>query len=190
MGYLVMGDRARRFSSPRTARMNTRHSRSLNPARLGGVFVVALLAVIVLGVGSAAAKSWSYDLAGELMSPYCPGRTLSSCPSPQAAELVQWMVVQEAGGATQEQVVEMLIERFGEEILGAPPAKGITLWAYVLPVLGFVVGGGLVVVALRRIVAKGVVRDLAPEHDVTPSSPGAIDDDLAKRVDADLASRG
>ena len=150
-----------------------------------GVF----FALLVLDAGGVAAKSWSYDLAGELMSPYCPGRTLSSCPSPQAAELVQWMVVQEAGGATQEQVVEMLIERFGEEILGAPPAKGITLWAYVLPVLGFVVGGGLVVVALRRIVAKGPISEATAGHR-EESSGEEVDDDLAKLVDADLASRG
>ena len=133
------------------------------PRFSGGAFVCGVLAILVLGAGGAAAKSWSYDLAGELMSPYCPGRTLASCPSPQAAELVQWMVLQEADGATREQIVEMLIERFGEEILAAPPAKGITLWAYVVPVLGFLVGGGLVVIALRRIVAKGVVPESASQ---------------------------
>ena len=165
---------------------SSRHSRA---SRVAGLFVAVLFSFLLLGAGNAAAKSWSYDLADVLMSPYCPGRTLSSCPSPQAAELVQWMVVQEAGGATQEQVVEMLIERFGEEILGAPPAKGITLWAYILPVLGFVVGGGLVVVALRRIVAKGPESEATADH--REESPHeAIDDDLAKLVDADLASRG
>lgn len=169
---------------------SSRHSRA---SRVAGLFVVVLFSFLLLGAGNAAAKSWSYDLADELMSPYCPGRTLSSCPSPQAAELVQWMVVQEAGGATQEQVVEMLIERFGEEILGAPPAKGITLWAYILPVLGFVVGGGLVVVALRRIVAKGPASEATAGHreeSSQESSHEVIDDDLAKLVDADLASRG
>jgi len=165
---------------------SSRHPRA---SRVAGLFVVVLFSFLMLGAGNAAAKSWSYDLADELMSPYCPGRTLSSCPSPQAAELVQWMVVQEAGGATQEQVVEMLIERFGEEILGAPPAKGITLWAYVLPVLGFVVGGGLVVVALRRIVAKGPSSE-ATAGDREEPSREVVDDDLAKLVDADLASRG
>ena len=159
------------------------------PRISGGAFVCVILAILVLAASGAAARSWSYDLAGNLMSPYCPGRTLASCPSPQAAELVQWIVVQEAAGATREEVVEMLIERFGEEILGAPPAKGITLWAYLLPVLGFVVGGGLVVVALRRIVARGVVPDSASEHG-GGSQGGVADADLAKRVDADLAARG
>jgi cytochrome c-type biogenesis protein CcmH len=156
------------------------------------VLASLFLSLLVLSAGGAAAKSWSYDLADDLMSPYCPGRTLSSCPSPQAAELVQWMVVQEAGGATQEQVVEMLVERFGEEILGAPPAKGITIWAYVLPILGFLLGGGLVVVALRRIVAKGSVREVTSDHG-NESQVGVVDDDLAKLVDADLedlAGRG
>jgi cytochrome c-type biogenesis protein CcmH len=156
------------------------------------VFASIVLSILVLGASGVAAKSFSYDLAGELMSPYCPGRTLSSCPSPQAAELVQWMVVQEAGGATREQIVDMLIERFGEEILGAPPAKGIMLWAYVVPMLGFVLGGGLVAVVLRRIVARNVVEVAASGHAVGVAGARA-DDDLAKLVDAeldDLAARG
>jgi len=114
-----------------------------------------LLPFILCGVliaGAASAESWAYDLSAELMSPYCPGRTLASCPSPQAAELVQWMVLQESAGSSQEEVIAILIERFGEGILGAPPAEGINLWAYIFPVLGFVVGGGLAFVALRRIV--------------------------------------
>jgi cytochrome c-type biogenesis protein CcmH len=158
------------------------------------ITVVAFLTVLLAGslfFGSttASAKVWSYDLAGELMSPYCPGRTLAACPSPQAAELIQWIVVQEAGGATKDQVVEMLIERFGEEILGAPPARGITLWAYILPALGFTLGGGLVVVALRRLVRKVPVVDASSSQKATPARL-ATDDDLAMRVDRDLAARG
>ena len=126
------------------------------------------------------------------MSPYCPGRTVSSCPSPQAAELVQWMLLQESGGATREEVIAMLVERFGEEILGAPPAKGITLWAYILPVLGFVVFGGVAGLALRRIVgAKDESSEAAHPAETSVREPGDDDDDeLARLVDADLAARG
>lgn len=172
-------------------------------------FSVGVLLCFVVGLAAAspaeAADSWGYDLGHDLMSPYCPGRTLATCPSPQAAELVQWIVLQEAAGATREEVLADLVERFGEEILGAPKAEGFALWAYVLPILGFVSGGGLAFLALRRIVAR---RDGIPE-DASPSSADAggaagpeaadatdatdttedLEDELARIVDADLGRR-
>ena len=100
--------------------------------RKSGVVLLAAAAMLLaaLDVG-AAEESWGYALGHDLMSPFCPGRTLANCPSPNAAELVQWIVLQEAAGVTREQVVEILIERFGEEILGArdgvhhPPVGGV-----------------------------------------------------------------
>lgn len=160
---------------------------------------------------SAAAPSWAYDLAGELMSPFCPGRTLASCPSPQAGELIQWIALQEAAGASRDEVIAMLVERHGEEILGSPPAKGITLWAYIFPVLGFVGFGLVAVVVLRRLVGSGgassassassggarpggASASAAPSvgSSATPGvsvGAGASRDDLARRVDAELAER-
>ncbi len=163
--------------------------------RTRGATLPGLLLVVILCAGGAWADSpestWAYDLAGDLMSPYCPGRTLASCPSPQAAELVQWIALQESAGATREEVVEILIERFGEDILGAPPARGITLWAYVFPVMGFVIGGAIAFFVLRRIVAKPGI----PGSGATPTGGTAgvtispDDDDLARLVDEDLAER-
>ena len=124
---------------------------------LASALLLAWAPASAVAAGAEQEEVWGYDLSHDLMSPFCPGRTLATCPSPQAAELVQWIVMQEAAGASQAQVVEMLIERYGEEILGAPPAEGITLWAYVFPVLGFLVGGGLAFIVLRRVVASGPV---------------------------------
>lgn len=151
---------------------------------------------------SAATSSWAYDLAGELMSPFCPGRTLASCPSPQAGELIQWIATQEAAGVSRDEVIAILVERHGEEILGAPPAKGITLWAYVFPVLGFVAFGGVAAIVLSRIVsAKGgaipsgpVASPASPVSAPTPPAPRAdgrtpAADELARIVDAELAER-
>lgn len=164
------------------------------------IFRTALVAVATLTLFSAAtaipvatasAEGFAYDLAAELMSPYCPGRTVASCPSPQATELIQWIQVQEAGGASEDEVVEMLIERFGEEILGAPPAEGITLWAYILPVAGFVSGGGIVVFVLRRMIG-GSSRDDVSASSVggeVPPARASSDDDLARLVEAELAER-
>jgi cytochrome c-type biogenesis protein CcmH/NrfF len=193
-------------------------ARSAILAGLAAALLLAWPPASAVAIG-AEPESWGYDLSHDLMSPFCPGRTLATCPSPQASELVQWIVMQEAAGASREQVVEMLIERYGEEILGAPPAKGITLWAYVFPVLGFLVGGGLAFVVLRRIVASGPAVDgsgtlagasvpTAGSSSAPTDAPGGHDgserretspsgaaqpedeeDDLARIVDADLDRR-
>lgn len=162
-----------------------------------------------------AGSGWAYDLAGELMSPFCPGRTLASCPSPQAGELIQWIAMQEAAGVGRDEVIAMLVERHGEEILGRPPARGITLWTYVLPVVGFVGFGLVAVVSLRRLVggrADGAAQGLAsagssgaPASSASSASSGATAtaptspppsnassasrEDLARLVDAELAER-
>ena len=163
----------------------------------------SVLRGLVAGLGlacglhaSAAAEGFAYDLAAELMSPYCPGRTVASCPSPQAAELIEWISMQEAAGASEDEVVEMLIDRFGEEILGAPPAEGITLWAYVFPVLGFLGGGGVAALALRRLVGGGaapVALGAEPAADgvvgAEPDAQPSTDAELARLVDAELAER-
>lgn len=152
------------------------------------------------------------------MSPFCPGRTLASCPSPQAAELIQWIALQEAAGVSREDVVRMLVERHGEDILGAPPAKGFALWAYVLPVVGFVGFGAVALLVLRRIVrpaapAPHAVQSPVAAHSSDPIRPGSsspsgvsaaanasgppgratgtsgLEAELARIVDAELAER-
>jgi len=155
--------------------------------------LVVFALMLTLFAGATEAKDWGYDLGGELMSPFCPGRTLASCPSPQAAELVQWIVTQEAAGTTREEVLEILIERYGEEILGAPPAEGITLWAYIFPVAGFLGFGVIAFFVLRRIVGEpGSSNGMEPATAATSVPPAAHlgDEELGRLVDAELASRG
>jgi len=185
-------------------RMGPRSTASRRHWSVSTARALLLALSISLAASSGAARDWGYDLGDELMSPFCPGRTLSSCPSPQAAELVQWIVTQEAAGATREEVLEILVERYGEEILGAPPAKGITLWAYIFPVAGFVLFGGVAFYALRRIVGGAAGRGdrasgLAPDpgsvdRSVVGRAPASdasdvADDELERLVDAELASR-
>lgn len=178
-----------------------------DPRRRARVRPQALVAVLLLAMtmvaSLAAAEPFAYDLSAELMSPFCPGRTLASCPSPQAAELIQWMVVQEAGGATREQVIASLIEDYGEEILGAPPAEGVGFWAYGFPVFAFVAGGVIAVFVLRRIVVGGAAgnetalagagaSDVPDASDAGAEGSAAApseDDDLARIVDSELAFR-
>ena len=132
-------------------------------------------------VESAAADGWAYQMAGELLSPYCPGQTLADCPSQNAQTLRVWLIAQEAAGRSQEEVEAELVDRYGEEILGAPPARGFALTAYAVPFVSFGVGGLVVALFLRRQMARTRTRP-AP---AAPSTP--LDPELERIVDEDLS---
>jgi cytochrome c-type biogenesis protein CcmH len=149
-----------------------------------GLWGTAAAAAFLLAAPSAPAQEpegWAYDLAHQMMSPYCPGRTLADCPSPQAATLSAWLIVQEAAGRDREEVKAELIERFGDAILAAPPPEGFGLAAYLVPVLVFLAGGVLVGVLLRRFTRA---RPL-PAAEAAPSEP--LDPELERQVDEELA---
>jgi len=109
-----------------------------------------LLAAAVPSHAAAAEEGWGYALANELMSPYCPGRALAECPSPQAGELRQWILDQERAGVPRAQVEAQLYQRWGDQLRQAPRAAGVGLVAYLIPIFVLIAGGGLVALFLRR----------------------------------------
>jgi len=153
------------------------------------VLGLVALAPCIAGAQSAASEGgFAYDLSRDLMSPFCPGRTLASCPSPQAAELIQWIILQEQAGATRAEVEEQLYARYGDVMRGAPKPEGWGLAAYVIPVLAALVGIGLVWLVLRRLSAGGAGSQTAsasaPGGPPTQGSPD--DDEIARLVDREL----
>ena len=128
-------------------------------------------------------QQWAYELWHDTMSPYCPGRTLAECPSPQADELRLWILTQAAAGASREEVEGILFERFGDSILTAPRAEGWGLAAYVVPVLGFLLGGVVVWLVLRRMVGT---REETGGASAIP--PGPLDPEIQRRIDEEFGS--
>jgi cytochrome c-type biogenesis protein CcmH/NrfF len=114
----------------------------------------ALFAVLAaapsLAAEPAEKEQWAYDLAHDLMSPYCPGRALAECPSPQADQLRLWILDQARAGATREEVEAELAANFGDQIRQTPRAEGIGLVAYAVPAAALVVGGAFLAFYLRR----------------------------------------
>ena len=147
------------------------------------------LAVLVLCggllVAQASEDGWGYALAHELMSPFCPGRTLAACTSPQAAELRQWILVQEAAGATREQVEAQLLARYGDVLRSAPVAQGWGLYAYALPAGAGVVGVALVFLVLRRIVRPSRATEVA-QSTKPPALARDEEAELEKLVEEEL----
>jgi cytochrome c-type biogenesis protein CcmH/NrfF len=123
---------------------------------------------------------WHYDLEQHLMSPYCPGRTLTDCTSPQAAELREWIASQEQAGRSRADVEAQLYREFGEVILQAPRAEGFGLAAYVIPAVGVLLGASLVFVFLRRQSARAAAAAPAPAAGVDPELDRLIDEEMRR----------
>lgn len=153
-----------------------------------------LVALSALGLAGAAHAEesdepprWAYQMAHSLMSPFCPGRTLAECSSPQADELRLWILVQASAGASKEEVEATILERFGDKVLSAPRAEGWGITAYALPIGGFLFGGIAVAMVLRRMARP----EREPAQSVVPSGPlapaSATDAELERLIDQDLS---
>jgi cytochrome c-type biogenesis protein CcmH/NrfF len=156
-------------------------------ARLRMLGLAGIFAALLFGVSAATAadgeataepEGWAYKISHDLMSPFCPGRTLSACTSPQADDLRMWLIVQEASGRSREDVEAELFERYGNVLRPAPLAEGFGLTAYVFPVIAFLAGGVVVAVFLRR--QTRAVANLE-------SPPLASDPELERVIDEELA---
>lgn len=128
-------------------------------------------------------------MAHDLMSPFCPGRTLAECPSPQATDLRFWILTQAAAGVSEADVRMMLAERFGDVLLAAPRAEGWGLTAYVVPIAFFVIGGPVVVLILRRLTTGSHAAAALGAEPVSvndSASDSVIDPDLERQLESEL----
>ncbi len=146
------------------------------------------VAVSVPAASVAETPEFGYALAHELMSPFCPGRTLAACTSPQAAQLRQEILLMEASGAAREEVIANLVSRFGEVIKPAPKKEGWGLAAHWLPGVAMLGGALLVVVVLLRITRfapQSGERVAEPGEAVRAAAPDS-DSDLEAAMEAEL----
>ncbi len=141
------------------------------------VLLAVLLCLPTLAADVRAEEAgWSYEMWNDLMSPYCPGRTLADCPSEKAEELRGWIVDQEAEGRSAEEVHAEILAAFGDVVRQAPVPTGLGLAAYVIPILLFLAGGGLVGVFLRR----------QTRASARPAPVVAVDPDLQRELDEEI----
>ena len=83
-----------------------------------------------------------------LMCPVCPAETIDQAQveySKQMRRVVREMLAQ---GSSQDEILDFFAERYGPQVLAAPPKSGLNLLAWIVPVVAVVavVAGGLLVI--------------------------------------------
>jgi len=92
----------------------------------------------------------------QIMCPVCPAETIDQAQVPLARQMKQIVRDQLSQGASQAEILEFFAQRYGPDILAAPPKSGFNLLAWVFPVVGMagaLIAGWLVIrsMASRRL---------------------------------------
>lgn len=149
------------------------------------------IALLVAVIGAAAAILFSpasgpkaADVEGDaqqvftnVMSPYCPGMTIATCTSSNAADVRDEVRVRLGKGETALSIEESLYKRFGNEYRSVPVAEGRGMIVWVFPLAAMVVSGAGFAWFAKRARAR---------HVPDPVDEAPLDPKLARRLDDEL----
>ena len=99
-------------------------------------------------------------LANELRCLVCQNQTLADSNAPLAVDLRNQIREQLAGGASEREVVDFMVARYGDFVLYRPPFKASTLALWVGPFVFLILG---IWILLRRIAKRRVLEPQLPE---------------------------
>lgn len=150
--------------------------RSLSLAALVLALLVAAGAAAQGGSESELARD-AHRIAQDVMSPFCPGRTLADCPSPDAHAVREQIRELLAEGVSESEVRARLEDTYGDAVVGVP--RSAVGW--LVPALLLVAGAIALFFLVRRLSSSPPSPDTAP-----PDAP----EQLASELDRDLHTRG
>jgi cytochrome c-type biogenesis protein CcmH len=155
--------------------------------RLGAILCLALvalaLALVALSASPAAAQGvdeQAHAIAKELRCPICQGLSVADSPTELARQMRAIIRDKLAQGESREAVIQYFVERYGEEVLMAPPARGLGLLAWLVPGIALLAGLAIVGLALRSWLRREPAA--LDEDDELLEVDGAEDDPEARQA--------
>jgi cytochrome c-type biogenesis protein CcmH len=118
------------------------------------------------------------EIFGSVMSPFCPGMTLATCPSSQAADLRVEIRNRLAAGATKDEVLDQLYSVWGEDVLGPAPTGRFGVLAWVVP------GGAIV---LGAVFLALWLRSSSRRYGSAAPAPASLSPEAKERLERELS---
>ncbi|WP_280546269.1 MULTISPECIES: cytochrome c-type biogenesis protein [unclassified Halomonas] len=103
------------------------------------------------------------DLTATLRCPKCENQAIGDSDSPIAGDMRERVYLQLQDGRSDKEILDFMVNRFGDYVLYNPRLEGRTLLLWGLPA-GLVLLGALVVVLMVRARRRTSVRDLSAEE--------------------------
>lgn len=112
------------------------------------------------------------DISRDIRCPVCQGETIDDSNAPIARDLRLIIRERLVAGDSDAEVVDYIVERFGEGVLFNPPAKGVNLFLWLAGPALLLAGIGVALTAGRR--------RQAPETALSPEEEARLRDILNK----------
>jgi len=122
---------------------------------------------------------------GELIAPCCWVQPVAVHDSQAARDIKREVRELVAQGKTEQQILDTYLDRYGEKILAAPPARGFNLLAYLVPFVVAAMAGvaiAMLVVRWRRPDGAASLADAEPA-----AAPTAGSKELRDRLESELS---
>jgi cytochrome c-type biogenesis protein CcmH len=116
----------------------------------------------------------------QVMSPFCPGRALSDCPSSKAHDLKSEMRQKLEAGVQPDVVLAEVFAKYGDQYRAVPGFSGFALLAWLAPLVFLLAG---LLLALRLASARRSNTPPAGSTDVAPE----ISESMQREIDEELS---
>ena len=154
---------------------------------------ITLILLSVIAVGCASEDIFTLEqrafvLDSQILCPVCDGQSIAESQAQIAQDLRQIVREQLAAGATNAEVLDFVVARYGEGIVGSPDAGNFWgLLAWLAPAIIVFIGVvilGVVLYSIRRRSVLPVQTKPAEAGDVAPSAKytAMVERELAERL--------
>ena len=147
------------------------------PRRYPPLILVSGLVMLALIVGAcgggepASLEERAQSIDRSLICPVCPGETIDQAQVELAYQMRALVREKLGQGLDRERILRFFADRYGDDVLAAPPKSGANLAAWIVPPVGVAGGAVVLLLVLRSMWRSDRGReesDLPPEQDLQP----------------------
>ena len=89
-----------------------------------------------------------------LVCPVCPAETIDQSQVPLAKQMRGVVREKLAGGEQRQAILDFFVDRYGNQVLAAPPKSGFNLVAWSVPIVGMMLALAVLMLVLKKMRIK------------------------------------
>ena len=123
-------------------------------------------------------------IAKQMYCPVCESTPLDVCPTQACIEWRELIRDLLAEGKSEAEIKQYFVDRFGDRVLAAPPARGLNWLVYVIPPVAILAGLLILYSALRAW--RQTAPAASPPTGGSPQAASKVDDEYTRRLEEEL----